>query len=127
MSIASRYGQPLPHVIDTCKYFRTLSGAMFSHEIKMHLSTGALQLCGFVCRYHGDAVGLVKACFGDVPPPSSLRAYMDAVYRLGYTDRPDYDKLKELFTKELKGLGCRGDGRDSLDWITSGKVYIKII
>ena len=74
------------------------------------------------CRYHGDAVGLLKACFGAVSPPSSLTAYMDAVYRLGYTDQPDYSKLKDLFTKELKALGCRGDGKDSLDWITSGKV-----
>ena len=47
---------------------------------------------------------------------------MDAVYRLGYTDQPDYSKLKDLFTKELKALGCCGDGKDSLDWITSGKV-----
>ena len=59
----------------------------------------------------------MKACFGGVSPPSCLRAYMDAIYRLGYTDKPDYDKLKELFTKELKALGCRGDGKDSLDWI----------
>ena len=82
----------------------------------------------FSClRYHGDAVGLLKACFGDVRPPSSLRAYMDAVYRLDYTDRPDYHKLKDLFTKELKALGCHGDGKDSLDWITSGKVLSKYV
>ena len=83
-------------------------------------------LYGFVCRYHGDAVGLVKACFGGVSPPSCLRAYMDAVYGLGYTDQPNYNKLKELFTKELKALGSRGDGRDGLDWITSGKVFSKL-
>ena len=64
----------------------------------------------------------MKACFGGSSPPSCLRDYMDTVYQLGYTDEPNYSKLKELFTKQLKALGCHGDGKDSLDWITSGKV-----
>ena len=47
---------------------------------------------------------------------------MEAVYKLGYTDTPNYSKLKELFTKQLKSLGCSSDGGESLDWITSKKV-----
>ena len=76
----------------------------------------------FVVRYHGDVSGLLKACFGGVAPPSCLRGYMEDVYKLGYSDKPNYNKLKELFTKELNALGCRGDGRDGLDWIPPGKV-----
>ena len=47
---------------------------------------------------------------------------MEAVYLLGYQEKPNYIKLKQLFTKQLKAIGCHGDGRDTLDWISSSKV-----
>ena len=47
---------------------------------------------------------------------------MDAVYKLGYTDKPNYSKLKELFNKQLKSLGCPSAGGVGLDWISSSKV-----
>ena len=73
-------------------------------------------------RYHCDAGALLKACFGEVDFPLCLQDYMEAVYLLGYQEKPNYIKLKQLFTKQLRALGCRGDGRDTLDWITSSKV-----
>ena len=74
-----------------------------------------------MCSFHGDSEGLLKACFGGRYPPC-LRQYMHEVYQLGYQDKPNYTKLKELFTKQLRDLGCHGDGKDMLDWISSRKV-----
>lgn len=84
--------------------------------------------CCSACRYHGDAGRLIEACFarGDSYPPC-LKTYMEMVYQLGYQDKPHYSKMKELFNKQLKALGCHGDGRDSLDWISSSKVSCAIL
>lgn len=71
----------------------------------------------YVCRYHGDSAGLLKACFSGESYPSCLKLYMEAVYKLGYQDKPNYCKLKQLFTKELKDLSCHGHVEDKLDWI----------
>lgn len=45
---------------------------------------------------------------------------MKTVYRLGYEDRPNYDRLKGLFHSELSSRGLKDDG-SGLDWLISKK------
>lgn len=72
-------------------------------------------------RYKGDIRGLMSACFHDNPQPSCLYEYMKSVYRMDYTHKPDYTRLKDLFQRELKDLGCKDDHKQ-LDWITKPTV-----
>ena len=62
----------------------------------------------------------MTACFHSNPVPSCLRDYMKQVFRLEYTQDPDYTQLKKLFQRELKHIGCKDDSKD-LDWLTSTK------
>ena len=48
---------------------------------------------------------------------------MKAVYKLGYEDQPNYDRLKGLFRAELSSRGLKDDG-SGLDWLISKKVLL---
>ena len=72
-------------------------------------------------RYKTDVLGLMSACFPDNPPPSCLHEYMKRVYKMEYTEKPDYPRLKDLFQNELKRMSCRDDHKQ-LDWLTKPSV-----
>ena len=75
-------------------------------------------------RFKSDPDGLMKACFAGGPPAvPCLREYMKAVYKLGYEDQPNYDRLKGLFHAELSSRGLKDDG-SGLDWLISKKVLL---
>ncbi|XP_064403062.1 serine/threonine-protein kinase VRK1-like isoform X2 [Halichondria panicea] len=70
--------------------------------------------------YKSNVGELMTACFHSNPVPSCLRDYMKQVFRLEYTQDPDYTQLKKLFQRELKHIGCKDDSK-GLDWLTSTK------
>lgn len=47
--------------------------------------------------------------------PEEFAIYMNYVRKLGFEETPDYDFLRELFTKVLKTLGEPEDG--IFDWM----------
>lgn len=51
--------------------------------------------------------------------PEQFNQYLTYVRNLGFEDTPDYDYLRELFTKALKDAGGVEDGE--YDWMTMGK------
>ncbi len=59
----------------------------------------------------------MTACFHSNPVPSCLRNFMKQVFKLEYTQEPDYAQLKTLFQRELKDIGCKDDS-NGLDWLT---------
>ena len=75
----------------------------------------------FFLSYHGDVSRLVKDCFHDIAP-GYLVAYMSAIYQLDYSERPLYEKLKDIFSDQL-GL-C--DPIKTLEWLSSSGPPIKV-
>lgn len=47
--------------------------------------------------------------------PDEFAVYLNYVRKLGFEETPDYDFLRELFTKALKNLGETEDG--VYDWM----------
>ncbi|XP_076834332.1 serine/threonine-protein kinase VRK1 isoform X2 [Brachyhypopomus gauderio] len=59
----------------------------------------------------------MKSCFAPENEPGEMTKFMEEVKSLGYTDKPDYQKLRGFLQQGLKGAG--GDG-DSLDFLPAG-------
>ena len=72
------------------------------------------------CRYKLDVGKLICDCFHGDPAPKCLADYMKYVYKLEYTQQPDYSKVKGLFQRGLKDMGSKDDHK-GLDWITSSR------
>ena len=55
-------------------------------------------------------------CFGP-SSPKYLRTYMEEIYKLGYSDKPPYSKLRIIFQNQLHGR----DPTKTLEWVASSK------
>jgi len=67
------------------------------------------------CRYKGHVGTLMTDCFGSAKnSPKFLQTYMNDVYKLGYTDAPQYSKLRGIIQNHLSGR----DATRTLEWIT---------
>ena len=71
-------------------------------------------------RYQSHVSDLMRDCFTAGPAPKCLREYQRNVYGLEYKDTPYYDRMKQIFLKELSSRGMRDDSKD-MDWIASSK------
>ena len=60
---------------------------------------------------------LMSACFEHQAVPRCLEQYMTCVYRLDYEEKPDYNRLRELFREEMRKKGWKNDGK-GLDWLS---------
>ncbi len=81
----------------------------------------------YMCRYSRNIKQLMTACFNTNPIPLCLQDFMRQVFKLEYTQEPNYSMLKGLFQKELKKLGSKDDP-ENLDWLTpSMKVKLEIM
>ena len=70
-------------------------------------------------RFKSDVSGLLSACFGPKCAHTFLRQYMDSVYKLEYKEKPNYEGLKHIFTKQLASLGMKGGFGKCVDWTSS--------
>lgn len=68
-------------------------------------------------RYQKKVEKLMKDCFGSAHNTKFLQEYMSEVYKLDYTETPDYIKLKWIFTKQLHGR----DPTKTLEWLAPAK------
>uniref|UniRef100_A0A3B4AJX6 non-specific serine/threonine protein kinase n=1 Tax=Periophthalmus magnuspinnatus TaxID=409849 RepID=A0A3B4AJX6_9GOBI len=50
-------------------------------------------------------------CFPSQDKPGELQRYLEEVKKLGYHDRPPYDKLRSIFQAGLKALKTEDDGK----------------
>ncbi|KAK1793144.1 hypothetical protein P4O66_011557 [Electrophorus voltai] len=59
----------------------------------------------------------MKSCFAPESEAVEMTKFMEEVKSLGYTDKPDYQKLRSILQQGLKAVG--GDG-DRLDFLPAG-------
>ena len=72
----------------------------------------------FVTRYKMNVPKLVADCYGTTKPPKFLETYLTEVFKLEYADKPDYIKLKKIFTDRLQ----KRDPTKTLEWVPSPRV-----
>ncbi|KAI6657727.1 Serine/threonine-protein kinase VRK1-like isoform X1 [Oopsacas minuta] len=61
----------------------------------------------------------LKKLFPSGGTPSCLLGYFLQISKLGYLQQPDYDKLRNLFLKELTNLKINPRSTSHLDWLQS--------
>ena len=66
---------------------------------------------------------MLRDCFRSDSPPEFLAVYMTEVYKLEYTQAPDYSKLARLFTRQLQGR----DPRKTLEWMFSSGIKVETL
>lgn len=50
-------------------------------------------------------------CFTKSKSPAELKQYLEYVAKMGYTDKPDYNKVRTLFKKAIVNAGFKDDGK----------------
>eukprot|EP00794_Sanderia_malayensis_P020159 gene20159-22134_t len=53
----------------------------------------------------------LKTCFGSSTVPSQLENFFKHIIKLEYTEKPDYDRIKQWFKDGLRSSGCSDDGK----------------
>ncbi|MCJ8737197.1 hypothetical protein PDJAM_G00021290 [Pangasius djambal] len=65
-------------------------------------------------RCRNNIRDFMKSCFAAGHEPEEMIKFMEEVKALGYTDKPDYTKLRSILQKGLKSIGATDD--DKLDF-----------
>ncbi|XP_045172951.2 serine/threonine-protein kinase VRK1-like [Mercenaria mercenaria] len=69
-----------------------------------------------------DIPGLMKKCFPKGGAPAEISSYLTMVKNISYDDKPNYNKMRELFQKGLASLGVKDQWKLALPIAgTSGK------
>ncbi|XP_017332518.1 serine/threonine-protein kinase VRK1 [Ictalurus punctatus] len=68
-------------------------------------------------RCRNNIRDFMKSCFTAGQEPEELLKFMEEVKTLGYTDKPDYPKLRGILQQGLKSIGATDD--DKLDFSAS--------
>lgn len=58
-------------------------------------------------KYMKDIPSLMKKCFPAGGAPAEISAYLTMVKNLGYAEKPNYNKMREIFSKGLTQLGIK--------------------
>lgn len=58
-------------------------------------------------KYMNDIPSLMKKCFPQGGVPAEISTYLTMVKNLNYEEKPDYNKMREIFTKGLSQLGIK--------------------
>ncbi|XP_022330674.2 serine/threonine-protein kinase VRK1-like [Crassostrea virginica] len=74
-------------------------------------------------KYMKNIPSLMKACFPSGDSQDEILKFLTLVSKLGYEDKPDYNKYKALFRDGLKRLGIKDEWKLNLP--TSGPPYKK--
>ncbi|XP_036449620.1 serine/threonine-protein kinase VRK1 [Colossoma macropomum] len=70
-----------------------------------------------VCLCRDNIRDFMKSCFTTEGEPGEMAKFMEEVKSLGYTDKPDYQKLRSILLQGLKSIGATDD--DKLDFSVS--------
>ncbi|XP_053093782.1 serine/threonine-protein kinase VRK1 isoform X1 [Pangasianodon hypophthalmus] len=68
-------------------------------------------------RCRNNIRDFMKSCFTTGHEPEEMIKFMEEVKALGYTDKPDYTKLRSILQQGLKSIGATDD--DKLDFAAS--------
>ena len=74
------------------------------------------------CSYQGNVAQLVRDCYGHAGGSEALQKYMTEVYKLSYTQDPDYAKLRKIFKDQLSGR----DPRKTLEWLPVAQAVMPV-
>ncbi|KAL4238281.1 Serine/threonine-protein kinase vrk1 [Mactra antiquata] len=58
-------------------------------------------------KYMNDIPSLTKKCFPKGGIPSEVSSYLSMVKQLKYDEKPNYNKMRDIFVKGLSGLGIK--------------------
>lgn len=62
-------------------------------------------------KYMGNMKEFMSKCFTGENSPDTMREYMEIINKIGYDEKPDYDKIRKLFKAGLKKCGVSDDGK----------------
>ncbi|CAH1792888.1 unnamed protein product [Owenia fusiformis] len=62
-------------------------------------------------KYMKNIPSLMSACFPEGEKPDEIQKYLEMTTKLEYTEKPDYNKLRSLFTTALKKMSTSDDGK----------------
>lgn len=58
-------------------------------------------------KYMNDIQGLMKKCFPSGNAPVEITTYLTMVKKMSYDEKPNYNKMREIFQKGLNSLGIK--------------------
>ncbi|XP_056447098.1 serine/threonine-protein kinase VRK1 isoform X1 [Gadus macrocephalus] len=62
-------------------------------------------------RCQADIPGFMSKCFPSEDKPDEMEKFLEEIKLLGYTDRPEYDVLRDILQAGLKAVGAKDDGK----------------
>lgn len=71
-------------------------------------------------RCRDDVDEFLKSCFPAKNIPEEMKKFMQEVKALGYTDKPDYAKLRGILQQGLKTIGVSDDKKLDFGMSTNG-------
>lgn len=76
-------------------------------------------------KYMNDIPGLMRKCFAHGSVPDEISKYLTLVMKLGYEEKPNYQKMRDIFTKGLGNLGVKDSWKLGLPVAGAGVVKTK--
>nr|XP_020653612.1 serine/threonine-protein kinase VRK1 isoform X1 [Pogona vitticeps]XP_020653613.1 serine/threonine-protein kinase VRK1 isoform X1 [Pogona vitticeps] len=76
-------------------------------------------------RYTDNIEQLMSECFTKKDEPNEIARYMERVMVLSYTEKPPYQKLREILLQGLKDIGQKDDGILDFEITENGDVPAK--
>ncbi|XP_043930578.1 serine/threonine-protein kinase VRK1 [Protopterus annectens] len=72
-------------------------------------------------RYRDNISSLMTKCFSGKDAPE-IAKYLEYVKAMGYTEKPQYKKLREIFLDGLKSIGAKDDDKLDLSILENGSL-----
>ncbi|XP_071972163.1 serine/threonine-protein kinase VRK1 isoform X2 [Engystomops pustulosus] len=71
-------------------------------------------------RYCDEISTLMEKCFPGKKKPDEIAKYMEAIASIGYVEKPQYQKLRDILLQGLKALGAKDDGKLDFSSVQNG-------
>ncbi|XP_033622666.1 serine/threonine-protein kinase VRK1 isoform X2 [Fukomys damarensis] len=76
-------------------------------------------------RYRDSIASLMEKCFPEKNKPGEIAKYMEAVKLLDYTEKPLYQKFRDILLQGLKAIGSKDDSKLDLSITENGSLKAK--
>ncbi|KAG8561544.1 hypothetical protein GDO81_015385, partial [Engystomops pustulosus] len=71
-------------------------------------------------RYCDEISTLMEKCFPGKKKPDEIAKYMETIASIGYVEKPQYQKLRDILLQGLKALGAKDDGKLDFSSVQNG-------
>ncbi|XP_003463056.3 serine/threonine-protein kinase VRK1 isoform X2 [Cavia porcellus] len=78
-------------------------------------------------RYRDNIASLMEKCFPEKNKPGEIARYMEAVKLLDYTEKPLYQKFRDILLQGLKAVGSKDDSKLDFSVMENGSLKAKAV